>query len=103
VATRIRVQVQRRTDKEGLLSELSYTLVVNAHGALVAFAMDVEPKELLVVKNVVSGEEMDSRVVSVGEEAANLKEVAIEFTAPAPYFWHIDFPPTDWKPPQGDA
>ena len=48
--------------------------------------MDVEPKELLVVKNVVSSEDMDSRVIHVSEETAGLKEVVIEFTESAPSF-----------------
>ena len=101
VVARIKVQVQRPTDEKGLLSEVSYTLVVNAHGALIGLTMDVEPKELLVLKNVVSGEEMDSRVIRISEETASLKEVAVEFTEAAPRFWHIDFPPADWKLPQG--
>ena len=54
--------------------------------------MDVELKELLVVKNVVSSEDMDSRVIHVSEETTGLKEVVIEFTESASYFWHIDLP-----------
>ena len=72
------MQVQRPTDEKGVLSEVSFTLVVNAHGALLGLTMDVEPKELLVVKNLVSGEEMHSLVIRVSEETASLKEVAIE-------------------------
>jgi hypothetical protein len=26
-----------------------------------------------------------------------LPKVAVAFTSPAPHFWHIDFPPTDWE------
>jgi|HubBroStandDraft_1064217.scaffolds.fasta_scaffold354678_2 hypothetical protein len=97
VAARIRVQVQRRAEDKGLLSEVGHTLVVNAHGALVSLAMRVQANELLVLKNVTSGEEMSSRVIRVGEQIANYSEVALEFTQPAPRFWHIDFPPADWK------
>ncbi len=45
VVARIKIQVQRSVavaEKE--VSEVSYTLVVNAHGALVSLTMDVEPK-----------------------------------------------------------
>jgi hypothetical protein len=59
--------------------------------------MKVQPNELLAIKNVYSGEERHSRVVVVREETASQNEVAIEFTEPAPRFWHIEFPPTDWK------
>jgi len=80
------------------MSEVSHTLVVNAHGALIALAMKVQPNELLAVKNGDSTEERKSRVVLVGEDTPSQKDVAIEFIEPAPHFWHIDFPPLDWKP-----
>ena len=70
VIARVKLQVQRPTDEKGVLSEVSYTLVVNAHGALISLTMDVEPTELLLVKNVVSGEEIASRVIRVSEETA---------------------------------
>jgi hypothetical protein len=80
------------------MSEVSHTLVVNAHGALLALAMSVQPNELLAIKNWNTAEEKQSRVVRVGEEeATSQNEVAIEFTEPAPRFWHIDFPPSDWQ------
>lgn len=79
------------------MSEVSHTLVVNAHGALIHLVMKVQPNELLLIKHLISGEEKHSRVVRIVEEAACQKEVAIEFTEPTPRFWHIDFPPADWK------
>ncbi|MGB2887623.1 MAG: hypothetical protein WBC04_08015 [Candidatus Acidiferrales bacterium] len=80
------------------MSEATHSLVVNAHGALIALAMSVQPDEKLVVKNWNSAEERECRVVRLSEERKN--EVAIEFTKPVPHFWHIDFPPADWKPLQ---
>jgi hypothetical protein len=97
VAARIRVQVRRRTDGDGFMSEVSHTLVVNAHGALIYLIMKVQKNELLAIKHLSSGEETHSRVVRIGTEVASENEVAIEFTEPAPRFWHIDFPPADWK------
>jgi triphosphoribosyl-dephospho-CoA synthetase len=98
IAARIRVQVRRRTDGDSFMSEVSYTLVVNVHGALIALTMKVQANELLAIKNMNSAEERQGRVVRVGkEEGASQTEVAIEFTEPAPRFWHIDFPPADWK------
>ena len=97
VVARIRVQVRRPTDGDGFMSEVSHTLVVNAHGALIRLVMKVQASELLAIKHLGSGEEKHSRVVGVGAEAASQNAVAIEFIEPAPRFWHIDFPPTDWK------
>ena len=100
VVARVRVQVRRQTDGDALMSEISHTLVVNAHGALIALTMKVQPNELLAIRNWSTAEERQSRVVRVGEEAASQNEVAIEFTEPAPRFWRIDFPPADWRPLQ---
>ena len=94
----LQVAVLVRTDMPGgkRLQIQAFTLVVNAHGALIALAMNVHPNELLAIKNSNSAEVKQSRVVLVGEGASR-SEVAIEFTEPAPRFWHIDFPPADWK------
>jgi len=97
VVARIRIQVRRQAEGDGFISETSHTLVVSAHGALLGLAMKVRPNELLAIQNVRSSEEAHSRVVRVSEEAARQNEVAVEFTEPAPNFWHIDFPPADWK------
>jgi|ERR1700681_2500966 hypothetical protein len=94
---RIRVLVRRGADVDGLMSEVGHTIVVSAHGALIALAMKVQPGEQLLVRNGNSGEEQESRVVSVGEEHGNQNQVSIEFTKPVPQFWHIDFPPADWN------
>jgi hypothetical protein len=98
VVVRVRIIVRRQGDGDGLMSEATHSLVVNAHGALIALAMSVQPGEKLVVKNWNSAEEQECRVVHLSEEGKN--EVAIEFTKPVPRFWHIDFPPSDWKPLQ---
>jgi len=97
VLARIRVSVRKPAHEPDLKSEIGYTMVVNAYGALISVAMDVQPDELLSVKNVNTGEEKRSRVVRVSPQAQNENEVAIEFTDPSPRFWHIDFPPADWK------
>jgi hypothetical protein len=97
VVARVRVLLRRRTDGDHFMEEVSHTLVVNAHGALIGLAMKVQPNELLAIKHMNSGEEKHSRVVRVGEETDSRNEIAIEFTEPAPRFWHIDFPPADWK------
>ncbi len=95
---RVPVLVRAQFENESsFLSEESHTLVVNAHGALIALAMRVQPGQRLVLKNRGSGEEQECRVVHVGEKHAAKAEVGIAFTHPAPQFWRIDFPPADWK------
>jgi len=97
VLARIRISVRRPRDPEGIMSEVTHTLVVNAHGALIALAMSAQPKEQLIVRNVISGEEEECRVVRLTENHTAPGQTAIEFTRLVPHFWHIDFPPSDWK------
>ncbi len=78
--------------------EGTHTLVVSAHGALLALAANVVPEQRLVLQNVMSGEEQECRVVFTDKKLAGPTEVAVEFTQPAPQFWHIAFPPVDWAP-----
>ena len=93
----VRVVLEWKRPNKSTSTEETHTIVVSAHGALIALAMKVQLGEKLLVKNWNSGEEQESRVVRVGEERGNQNLVAIEFTKTLPHFWHIDFPPADWK------
>lgn len=92
------VKVRLPPENDPPLSEESHTLVVNAHGALIALMMNVQPGQTLVLKNRDSGEEQECRVVHVDRKQAEQNEVGILFARPAPHFWGVDFPPPDWKP-----
>jgi len=88
--------VVHRPQKGGSqFSETAQTLVVNAHGALMALAEKVTPKQKLLMQNI-GGEQKECRVVYVEKELAGPTKVAVEFTRPAPSFWRIAYPPADW-------
>jgi hypothetical protein len=76
--------------------ESTQTLVVSAHGALLAITGMVVPKQRLLVLNTHSEELEECRVVYVKNELTGPPKVALEFTRPAPSFWHLAFPPVDW-------
>src|SRR5712692_7971239 len=76
--------------------ESTQTLVVSTHGALMPLTGTVAPKQRLLVQNTGSGEQQESRVVYVKKEPTGPPMVAVEFSRPAPSFWHIAFPPADW-------
>jgi hypothetical protein len=92
----LQVAVIVRRQGQGEFTEDTQTLVVNAHGALVTLAAPVQMGQTLFLKNRVSGEECACRVVYLGPPAGDKGQVGLEFTAPAPQFWHISFPPDDW-------
>jgi hypothetical protein len=79
--------------KEGpQFSERAQTLVVNAHGALMALAEKVTPEQRLVMQNIDSGEQKECHVVYMVKEVAGPTKVAVEFTGPTPSFWRIAYP-----------
>jgi hypothetical protein len=89
--------VVHRPAKEGpQFYERAQTLVVNAHGALMALAEKVAPTQKLLMQNIDGGEQKECRVVYVEKELAGPTKVAVEFTRPAASFWHIAYPPDDW-------
>jgi hypothetical protein len=78
-------------------SEETCTSVVNAHGALILLDEQVTRGQLVTIRNVKSGEELQGEVVEIGEPHAGKSEVAVEFLEPSPRFWRIAFPPDDWS------
>jgi hypothetical protein len=56
----------------------------------------VVPKQRLLMQNTESREQQECRLVSVKKELLGPPKVAVEFTRPAPGFWHLAFPPADW-------
>jgi len=90
------VVLHRRPTEGPQFSERTQTLIVNAHGALVALAENVAPEQRLFMQNTNSGEQKECRVVYVKKELAGPTKVAVEFTRPAPTFWCIAYPPADW-------
>lgn len=81
----------------GKLEEATHTLVVNAHGALIALEASVQSGETLLLRNKATGEEQPCRVVYLGPPASRGLQVGMEFIKPAPQFWQISFPPQDWS------
>ncbi len=76
--------------------EGAHTLAVSAHGALISLATGVAADQRLVLKHALSGEEQECRVISVQTNPSGSTEVGVEFRKPAPNFWGITFPPSDW-------
>jgi hypothetical protein len=96
VRARIPVVVRTQADKN-TPPEKTEALVVNAHGALVLLAMPVSIDQFVIVQNPKTGEELLSRVSTVGDSFMGKTQVGIEFIKPAPRFWGITSPPEDWK------
>jgi len=85
----------KNTNREDF-SEETRTLVVNAHGALIALASPVAAGQQIAIVNKTTRESRDCRIVYLGNASAGKIQMGIEFVKPAPSFWQIDFPPEDW-------
>jgi hypothetical protein len=79
--------------------EETFTVTVNAHGALLMMANEVSLGQKLVLTNP-NQDEREGRVSYMGAAYAGLAQVAVEFTHPAPEFWPVNSPPPDWQSTQ---
>jgi hypothetical protein len=80
----------------GMFTEKTQTLVVNAHGALITLEAKVTQGQTLIIHSSAS-EARPCRVVYVGPTVQGRTQFGIEFTEPAPNFWHVTFPRDDWN------
>lgn len=93
----IPVVVYSKAGSHELFHERTHTLVVNAHGALIAMATPVVMQQLVAVANIATGAERESRVVFSGGRKDGMTSVGVEFVVPDPDFWNIAFTPVNWR------
>lgn len=77
--------------------EQTKTEAVNATGCLLRLNTPLERDQKITIINVKSTQEIECRVVYVGQSEAGKMQAGVEFTSAAEYFWHIAFPPDDWN------
>jgi hypothetical protein len=80
--------------------EETRTLVVNAHGALIALAAQIAAQQNVTLSNKATQQSIDCRVVHLGSAQSGKTQVGLEFVKPSGKFWQIDFPPDDWVVPE---
>ena len=88
---KIRVRAEGRTHERRKFKETCETVVVNAHGGLLVLKNEVDNGEMLVLTNPLTQEEMECRVVYLGDLVEKGQRVGIEFLTPSPRFWGVEF------------
>jgi hypothetical protein len=88
---KMRVQAQGRAHNRKKFKETCETVVVNAHGGLLLLKHEVADGEMLVITNPETQEELECRIVYLGEPGDKGQRVGIEFLTPAPRFWGVEF------------
>ena len=87
----MRVQAQGRAHNGKKFRETCETVVVNGHGGLLFLKHEIDTGEMLVITNPETLEELECRVVYMGEPVGKGQRVGVEFLTPAPRFWGVEF------------
>ena len=72
--------------------EETFTISVNAHGALVLLAAKVSLGQILFLMKPGTQQEQEGRVARLGSPYGGLAQVAVEFSRPVPEFWPDPYP-----------
>ena len=98
VHLRTGVVVYGQSADGNLYQEETFTVTVNANGALVLIgaAVQLQEKILMVCKQTMM--QAECTVVWLGDKNEGKREVGVGFAEAQPRFWGINFPPDDWDP-----
>jgi hypothetical protein len=80
-------------------AENTKTINVSAHGGLVPIAARVALSQKLLVTNLQTQEDLPCRVARLGQTIDGETLVGLEFLAPSPLFWCIEFAPASIQNP----
>src|SRR5439155_17367508 len=94
----------RGKDAQGKeFEELTQTLAINAHGALVLLTARLISGAVVHVRHNKTEEEQECHVAFLGPVRGGKAEIGLEFSTPRPTFWRVAFPPEDWTPKSPEA
>jgi hypothetical protein len=65
--------------------------VLSSHGGLLMMKHEIDSGEILVITNPETLEDVECRVVFLGELSDRGQRVGLEFLTPAPRFWGLEF------------
>jgi hypothetical protein len=90
------ITVLTETPERVPVKEETHTLVVSAHGGMLKLKMEVLSGQPLTLVHPKSGKQEPAHVVRIEQPSPDYYAVAFEFDRPAPSFWPVVFPPSDW-------
>jgi hypothetical protein len=95
----LRVRASIHVAVQGHLATIdAATLSVNPHGAVVVMNQSLPADTKVVLEHSGTRERIACKVARSPRHVAEGYHVPLEFDSPAPGFWKIDFPPSDWRP-----
>ena len=84
VFMRVRVTLSGKNQQGRRFREATETIVVSAHGGLLYLAQDLELGSMLVLANPFTQDELECRVVYLGDDCDKGRRIGIEFLTPSP-------------------
>lgn len=97
VLIRTRVSVELASEGKRVAFD-AVTESVNDHGAMLLCPRALAPETQLQLKHDQTHQQKLCRVTRTAIESKEGFLVPVEFSDPAPGFWGISFPPSNWKP-----
>jgi len=97
VVLRVRLQLSAMMPDGKRICIEAHTLVVNAHGGLLDVGMEMLRGQHVILSNSGTEGVATGKVVRAESSDEGRFSVAFEFDFPAPSFWPVSFPPTDWS------
>jgi hypothetical protein len=94
------ILVSGKNSRNESFQEETKTLLVNAHGAMIALGMPLPVGHEITLQNRATQDSRPCRIAHVGNASAGKTQFGVEFVQPCPTFWQIDFPPEDWVTPE---
>jgi hypothetical protein len=98
VMLRVSVLLDFMADGQQITLE-AHTVAVNIHGAMVCASRTFPANARVGIQHKLSGERMSGRVTRQPQSTPEGFLIPVEFDKPSTEFWHVSFPPSDWKPP----
>jgi len=96
VALRVPLQLSAKTPEGKRINIDAQSLVVNAHGGLLDVGMELLRGQPIILNNPRTDKAATGKILRVEKTEEGRFFVAFEFEFPAPSFWPIVFPPSDW-------
>jgi hypothetical protein len=103
VLMQVGIRIRGRDAQGKDFEEMTETLAINAHGALILVSARVISGGVVRMKHNKTEEEQECHVAFLGPVRSGKAEIGVEFTTPSPNFWRVAFPPEDWSPKNPEA
>ncbi len=98
VTLSIPVSVSEPEADQQATMERTHTLAVNRYGGLLSLRSTVNRGQSLLMTNAFSRVSKECRVVYLGPNQQDKRQVGVEFVGPVTDFWNISFPAPGSKP-----